>query len=97
MVIVEKVSNRIVASCLAGIGKEGDVPRKNTYVTAISVLPECNGRGLAKFMLGHIVSRSYGLTHFTRLVVEVGNRAEYLYRQMGFIAGPRYTKMVLRS
>jgi len=98
MVIVEKAGNRIVASCAAGIGKdEKGIPRKNTHLRFMSVLPEYSGRGLAKFMIGNVVSQSFGFSQFVRLRVEIGNTAERLYRQMGFIAGARHTKMFLRQ
>ncbi|WMJ88531.1 GNAT family N-acetyltransferase [Anaerocolumna sp. MB42-C2] len=93
-VIVEKTTNRIVAVCLAGRGRN----YVNDYVEIadLCVLPQFRGIGLAKFMIGKVVTESNGIAPFIKLFVYVGNTAEFIYRQMGFMSGPRFTNMSRR-
>jgi ribosomal protein S18 acetylase RimI-like enzyme len=94
-VIIEKETDQIAAVCLAGTDKN----HKPNYVeiAEICVLPQFRGRGLSKYMLSLIVTQAYGLAPFVKLCVTVGNNAEYIYRQMGFIPGPRFTHMIKRN
>ena len=94
-VVVDAITNKIVGVCLAGIGK--NYTHGYVEIADICVLPKYRGRGLAKYMISRIVTQAYGIAPFVKLAVTVGNNSEYLYRQLGFIAGPRFTNMVRRS
>lgn len=89
--IIDKSSDRIAAICLAGIGE--NYTHGYSEIADLCVLPEFRGLGLAKYMINKTVTDSYGLAPFVKLFVYVGNTAEYLYHQMGFTAGPRFTNM----
>lgn len=90
-VIVEKHSYEIVGVCLAGIGE--NYTHGYVEIADICVLPQCRGKGLAQYMISRIVTQAYGIAPFVKLFVTIGNNSEYIYRQMGFIAGPRFTSM----
>jgi ribosomal protein S18 acetylase RimI-like enzyme len=94
-VIIEKATDQIAGICLAGTGKN----HKPDYIeiAEICVLPQFRGRDLAKYMISRIVTQAHGLVPFVKLCVTVGNNAEYLYRQMGFISGPSFTDMIKRN
>lgn len=91
IVIVEKATNQIVAACTAGIAEYHALGFAE--IADIVVLPQYNGRGIGKYMLGHIITQAYGTAPFVKLGAHMGNPSEYLYYQMGFIAGPRFTTM----
>lgn len=90
-VIVEKASNQIVAACTAGIAKNHALGFAE--IADMVVLPQYSGKGIGKYMLGHIVTQAYGIAPFVKLGADMGNPSEYLYYQMGFIPGPRITNM----
>ena len=94
-VIVEKATDKIVAVCLAGTG----INYTHGYVEIadLCVLPQFRGMGLAKYMIGKIVTDSIGIAPFVKLFVYVGNNAEFIYHQMGFISGPRFINMSKRK
>lgn len=94
-IIAEKASNQIVAICLAGIGR--NYTHNYTEIADICVLPEFRGIGLAKYMIGRVITDAYGTSPFVKLFVYVGNNAEYLYHKMGFIPGPQFTNMTKRK
>lgn len=93
--IEEKATGQMVGACLAGIGD--NFVLGFAEVADICVLPQYRNRGFAKHMLGHIITQSYGVAPFVKIWVNTGNPSEYLYRQMGFIPGPRFTKMERRT
>lgn len=51
------------------------------------VLPECRGRGIGASLLRHVVehARSEGLTRLTLLTDRDNERAQALYRKVGFV------------
>lgn len=83
-----------MAVCLAGIGRN----YVNDYaeIADLCVLPQYRGIGLAKYMIEKVVTESNGIAPFIKLFVYVGNTAEFIYRQMGFMSGPRFTNMSRR-
>jgi len=95
VVIIEKATGQMVGACVAGIRKNHVL--KYSEIAEFIVLPQYQGKGLGKYMLSHIITQTYGLSPFIKLWLDIGNRAEYLYRQMGFIAGPRFTDMERRN
>lgn len=95
IVIVENATSQIVGACTAGIGENHALGYAE--IADLIVLPQYRGRGLGKYMIGHIVTQTYGLAPFVKMGVDIGNSSEYLYRQMGFIAGPRFTRMERRT
>ena len=95
IVIVEQSARKIVGVCTAGIGKHHVFG--NSEIADLIVLPQYQGMGLGKYMISHVIKQSYGLAPFVSMCVDTGNSAEYLYRQMGFIAGPRYSSMERRA
>ena len=92
VLIREKASNRMVALCMAGIYPKELHPRFSA-ISDITVLPEYRGRGLAKFMIQHAVTKAADTCDAVMLCVTTGNNAEALYREMGFWGGPRFTSM----
>jgi ribosomal protein S18 acetylase RimI-like enzyme len=95
IVIVEQATGKIVGVCTAGIGKHHIFGYSE--IADIIVLPQYQGKGLGKYMISHIITQTYGLAPFVRMCVDIGNSSEYLYRQMGFIAGPRCSSMERRN
>lgn len=94
-VIAEKATNQIVGICLAGIGENYTLGY--VEIADICVLPQFRGRGLAKYMINNIITQAYDVAPFVKLGVDIGNDAELLYRQLGFISGPRFTNMEQRT
>ena len=88
LVIVETATNKIVGACIAGINKQ--VPLGYTFIYELSILPEYQGKGLGKHLVSRVVTASHGVAPFVKLFVLGGNSAELLYRQLGFMPGPRY-------
>lgn len=95
IVIATKATGQLVGACTAGIGKKHTLGYSE--IAELIVLPQYRGRGLGKYMISHIVTQSCGLAPFVKMGVDTGNSSEYLYRQMGFIAGPRFTGMRRRG
>ncbi|MDD5900853.1 MAG: GNAT family N-acetyltransferase [Lachnospiraceae bacterium] len=93
-IIAEKATNKIVAVCLAGIGE--NYTHNYVEIADICVLPEFRGIGLARYLIGRVITDSYGISPFVKLFLYVGNNAEYLYHKMGFISGPQFTNMTKR-
>lgn len=95
IVIVEQATGQIVAACTAGIAK--DHALGFAEIADIVVLPKYSGRGIGKYMISHIITQAYGIAPFVKLGAHMGNPSEYLYYQMGFVAGPRFTNMEQRK
>ena len=95
IVIEEKETGRMIGACIAGTGK--NYALGFVEVADICVLPQYRNRGLARHMLGQVITHAYGLAPFVKIWVQVGNTSEYLYRQMGFYPGPRFTHMERRA
>ena len=93
-VVVETATNQIAGVCLAGIGE--NYTHGYVEIADICVVPEFRCRGLAKYMISKIISQAYETAPFVKLFVTIGNNSEYVYRQMGFIAGPRFSNMERR-
>jgi GNAT superfamily N-acetyltransferase len=94
-VVIEKKTEKIAGVCLAGIGE--NYTHGYVEIADICVLPQFRGKGLAKYMISRIVTQAYGIAPFVKLFVTIGNNSEYVYRQMGFIAGPRFSNMERRK
>jgi ribosomal protein S18 acetylase RimI-like enzyme len=54
------------------------------------VLPECRGRGIGQALLGHVVAeaRKEGVKRLTLLTDGDNQRAQALYRKLGFVDSP---------
>lgn len=87
--IYEKKTNELVGACLISIWQ--DWP--NVY--DIAVKPSFEKRGLAKNMLKRALTILKEGYPTLRLFVTLGNDAEMLYHQMGFLAGTETTEMIL--
>lgn len=87
--IYEKKTNELVGACLISIWE--DWP--NVY--DIAVKPSFQKRGLAKNMLKRALTVLKEGYPTLRLFVTLGNDAEMLYHQMGFLAGVETTEMIL--
>lgn len=94
-VIEEVTTSKIVAVCLAGVGKEN--PLGYAFIDELAVLPKYQGKGLAKQLVNRVVTASHGIAPFVKLGVIEGNHAELLYRQLGFIAGPKFSDFKQRG
>ncbi|MPM93239.1 hypothetical protein SDC9_140375 [bioreactor metagenome] len=87
--IYEKKTNELVGACLISIWEEWP----NVY--DIAVKPSFQKRGLAKNMLKRALTVLKEGYPTLRLFVTLGNDAEMLYHQMGFLAGTETTEMIL--
>ena len=94
-VIIEIATNKIVGACIAGVGEKN--PLGYNFVNNLGVLPEYQGKGLAKHLVSCIVTASHGVAPFVKLCVVEGNSAELLYRQLGFKAGERFSDLKQRK
>ena len=92
--IIKQATNSIVAACTAGIGSHHALGFAE--IADFVVLPQYQGKGLGKYMLGHIITQAYGTAPFVKIGAHKGNSSEYLYYQMGFMPGPRFTNMERR-
>jgi GNAT superfamily N-acetyltransferase len=93
--VVNEIEQKIVGLCIAGISE--NMPLGFAEIGEVCVLPQYRNKGIAEFMLRHIISAAFGYTPVVKLCVTVGNQAENLYRKVGFQPGPRFAKMSKRS
>jgi len=93
--VVNEIDQKIVALCIAGISES--MPLGFAEIGEICVLPQYRNKGIAEFMLRHIISTAFDHTQVVKLCVTVGNQAEKLYRKVGFQAGVRFTNMGRRA
>ena len=93
VVVQEKATDKIVGACLAGI-----IPKMIngfSFLDDVFVLPEHRRQGISDFMIKYSLNAAFEAAPVMKLHVVVGNYAEYSYRKLGFIAGPRFTDMTL--
>jgi len=95
MFLINEIEQEIVGLCIAGISE--NMPLGFAEIGEVCVLPQYRNKGIAEFMLRHIVSTASGYTPVVKLCVTVGNQAENLYRKVGFQSGPRFANMSKRS
>lgn len=88
-IIVDKVTNEVVAVCMVSLWEEWP----NIYEIIVS--PSYQGKGLARFMLSKAISSLKEAYPVVRLFVTMGNNAEHLYTNMGFVSGIVTTEMHL--
>jgi ribosomal protein S18 acetylase RimI-like enzyme len=60
----------------------------------VGVLPGYQNLGLGGLMVKHALHQAHKTSPAVKLVVTIGNPAESLYRRLGFLPGPRFTRMV---
>ena len=87
-IIKMKDSNRITAVCLAGIYP--DSANHFSTIYQVSVIPQYRRKGLAKAMILNSINTAYKVSPVIGLGVMVGNPAELLYNEIGFISGCEY-------
>ncbi|MEK4251786.1 GNAT family N-acetyltransferase [Paenibacillus sp. FSL W7-1287] len=92
--IVNEMNQEIVALCIAGISE--NMPLGFAEIGEVCVLPQYRNKGIAEFMLRHIIATAFDYTPVVKLCVTVGNQAENLYRKVGFQPGPRFANMSKR-
>ena len=90
-----KINNEIAGVCLAGIYP--DSPNSFATIHQVSVLPEYRRQGIATAMLRRAINDAYPVSPAITLGVLVGNPAEILYRNNGFIPGPAYSELSYRQ
>lgn len=93
--IIETETDKMVGVCLAGIGEQNTLGY--SFIDELGFLPEFQGKGLAKYLVSRVVTDSYGIAPFVKLGIIVGNNAEFLYNQLGFKAGVRWSMMRCRK
>jgi ribosomal protein S18 acetylase RimI-like enzyme len=87
-IVKNKDTNKITAVCIAGIYPDS----QNGFSTIhqVSVLPAYRRQDLAEAMILNSINTAHLSSPVIGLGVLVGNPAEVLYKQLGFIAGPAY-------
>lgn len=90
-IVKTKDRNKIVGVCIAGIYPDS----KNNFSTIyqVSVLPEYRRQGIAKAMILNSINHAHKVSPVIGLGVLVGNPAEILYQNLGFIKGPEYFRL----
>ena len=83
--IVEDGTEKIVAVCLAGIA-EGSSPMFS-FIHELTVLSKYRGNGLGKYLISRVINDSKDSVPFVKLAFMVGNEAELLYENLGFMSG----------
>ncbi|MCL2591825.1 MAG: GNAT family N-acetyltransferase, partial [Defluviitaleaceae bacterium] len=82
--IVEVGTEKIVAVCLAGVA-ETSAPMFN-FIHELTVLSKYRGNGLGKYLINRVVNDSNDSVPFVKLAFIVGNEAELLYENLGFVS-----------
>lgn len=90
--VYETQSGTLVGACLAGINP--NAVNGFAFVSDMGVLPTFQNRGLGALMLCRALTNAHKRSQVLKLVVTSGNPAESLYRRLGFLPGPRFTRMV---
>ncbi|GFZ30381.1 hypothetical protein CSC2_09070 [Clostridium zeae] len=87
-IVKTKDRNKIIGACIAGIYPDS----KNNFSTIyqVSVLPEYRRQGIAKAMILNSINNANKISPVIGLGVLVGNPAQILYQNLGFIKGPEY-------
>lgn len=89
--VYETTTHTLVGACLAGISL--NAVNGFAFVSDMGVLPEYQNRGLGALMLLRALTQAHPHAPVMKLVVTIGNPAEALYRRLGFLPGPRFTRM----
>lgn len=92
--LIDDSTGKVAAFCVAGIGKK--YVHNYGEIAELCVLPQYRGRGFAKLLIKKALTEACETSPYVKLFVYSGNNAEYLYRRLGFIAGPQFTNMVKR-
>lgn len=90
-IVCEENTDKIVAVCLAGVGE--NYVHGYAEIADLCVLPQYRNLGLGKYLIEQTLTDAYLVAPFVKLFVNVGNNAEYLYRKLGFISGPRFINL----
>lgn len=89
--VYETSTRKLVGACLAGLPP--NAVNGFAFVSDMGVLPEYQNRGLGALMLRRALTQAHPRAQVMKLVVTIGNPAESLYRRLGFLPGPRFTRM----
>lgn len=89
--VYETSTRTLVGACLAGVFP--NAVNGFAFVSDMGVLPEYQNRGLGVLMLRRALTQAHPRAQVMKLVVTIGNPAESLYRRLGFLPGPRFTRM----
>lgn len=89
--VYETSTGTLVGACLAGIFP--NPVNGFAFVSDMGVLPAYQNRGLGALMLRRALTQAHPRAQVMKLVVTIGNPAESLYRRLGFLPGPRFTRM----
>jgi len=88
-VLVDTATGEMVGLCTIEFWEE--LP----CIQHVAVRPDWQGHGLGKRLLKKVLSDLHGHYPATRLWVQVGNSAETLYHNLGFLAGTEVCDMTL--
>ena len=83
--IVEVGTEKIVAVCLAGVA-ESSLPMFS-FIHELTVLSKHRGNGLGKYLISRVINDSKDSVPFVKLAFLVGNEAQLLYENLGFMSG----------
>ncbi len=92
--VYQENTGMLVGACVAGL----DPNAVNGFagIVELGVLPDYQNLGLGSFLMKTALNNAHPHSAVMKLVVTSGSPAEGLYRRLGFIPGPRFTKMVFR-
>jgi ribosomal protein S18 acetylase RimI-like enzyme len=98
-IVFSKETKEIAGFCQVGAMAyhRDDALDDFSSIGSITVLPAHRNRGLAEYMIKYALNEAYKTSKVMRLGVTVGNQAEYLYRKLGFVPGPRFTNMKYKA
>ena len=94
-VVKERLTDDIAGICLAGIYP--DALNDFSTIHQVSVLPAYRRQGLARAMICKAIQAAHERSPVVTLGVMVGNPAELLYRELGFVAGKAYWNWTYRK
>ena len=90
-VLIDKESQEIIGACLISIWNEWPL------IYDVGVLRSYRGEGLAGKMIKKALNNLTDVYPVLRLFVELGNDAQSLYHNLGFIAGEETTSLYIGS
>ena len=86
-----KTNEEIAGVCIAGVYP--DSPNNFATIHQLSVKSEYRRKGIAKAMIQKSINDANSISPVITLGVLLGNPAEILYRETGFVPGPSYSEL----
>ena len=85
---MDRQTGRLAGACLVSIWEDWPL------IGSLAIRPDLRGHGLAGSLMRHVLGTLHAAYPVARLFVTMGNLAESLYRNLGFISGSSFCERV---